>query len=284
MTATNKGEREEISDDAYRNKEWLREKYVTEGLTQADIAEVCDSTQSTISYWIRKHDIEHSHSSYEHKRPSKSWLQQEYHDKERTQYEIADELGVSQGVVWRWFEQLGIESRDKHAAQGIGQNSPLRDSAWLREKYLEEKNPTRKIAAKLGVTDYCVRTFLEKYNINTRDVVGKNHPQWEGGERSYGPGWNESKREQIYNRDRHRCRDCGLTQSEHKVEYDERLHVHHLIKARDIDDPEERNALENLITLCRDCHVEWEKLSDAGIRPQGIDAVGDWTVYEGSAR
>jgi len=34
------------------------------------------------------------------------------------------------------------------------------------------------------------------------------------------------------------------------------------------DDPEERNAAENLITLCRDCHQRWERMAEAGIRPQ----------------
>jgi len=92
----------------------------------------------------------------------------------------------------------------------------------------------------------------------------------------YGPGWNESKRRAVRARDNHCCQDCGMTQADHSDEHDERLHVHHLIKARDIDDPEERNAMENLITLCRDCHATtWERLSEAGLRPQMSHATTD---------
>jgi 5-methylcytosine-specific restriction endonuclease McrA len=59
-----------------------------------------------------------------------------------------------------------------------------------------------------------------------------------------------------------------VTQSEHIDDHDTKLHVHHLKKARNVSDPEKRNAPENLITLCRDCHQKWEKMADAGLVPE----------------
>jgi transposase len=257
-----------MGEPKYRDREWLHQKYVIGGLTQKEIAETYNIGQTTVSDWLNKHGIEYSHHSYEHKRPSKSWLRTKYHKEGKTQYKIAEKLGVSQSLVSDWFEELGIESRDRHAAQGISSDSPLRDREWLYKKYVEERKSTCEMAELLDVTDYCVGTFLEKHDIEARSVTGEDHPMWNGGKLPYGPGWNKSKRRSVRERDGHRCQDCGIIQTEHQAEYDEKLHVHHLIKARDIDDPEERNAMENLITLCRDCHREWERLSEAGIRPQ----------------
>lgn len=41
----------------YRNKEWLKQKYVEEGLFGTEIAEVCGVHSTTIYNWLRKFDI-----------------------------------------------------------------------------------------------------------------------------------------------------------------------------------------------------------------------------------
>jgi len=38
------------------------------------------------------------------------------------------------------------------------------------------------------------------------------------------------------------------------------IYVHHKTPAREVDDPEKRNAMNNLVTLCAACHQKWEKL------------------------
>jgi hypothetical protein len=46
-------------DDAdYHDEEWLREKYVVEGLSGNEIGKLCDVTPDTIYKWLDKHDIE----------------------------------------------------------------------------------------------------------------------------------------------------------------------------------------------------------------------------------
>lgn len=90
-------------------------------------------------------------------------------------------------------------------------------------------------------------------------ITGENHHSWRGGTFPYGPGWNESKKKQVRERDDFECQTCGMTQTEHLEEYDRKLDVHHIIPARqfDEDDPS-KNMMENLITLCRGCHRSWE--------------------------
>jgi len=42
----------------YKDEEWLREKYVDEGKSTREIGDIAGCTGSTISRWLRKHDIE----------------------------------------------------------------------------------------------------------------------------------------------------------------------------------------------------------------------------------
>ncbi|WP_133412359.1 HNH endonuclease [Natrarchaeobaculum sulfurireducens] len=94
---------------------------------------------------------------------------------------------------------------------------------------------------------------------------GENNPNWLGGSLPYGPGWNESKKEAVRERDGCQCVSCGLPQAEHYGQYGQKLDVHHITPARQIDDPEERNAIGNLASLCIPCHRKWEKM--APLRP-----------------
>jgi len=91
---------------------------------------------------------------------------------------------------------------------------------------------------------------------------GEDHWCWEGGTMPYGAGWNEEKKRRVRIRDQARCQQCGRAEPEHIEQFGEKHVVHHVRKARHIDDPEERNAMANLVTLCRgQCHRTWEKMS-----------------------
>lgn len=110
---------------------------------------------------------------------------------------------------------------------------------------------------------FCGMSCYQKWCVE--NVAGENHPHWEGGEVDYGDGWTKQKREQVRDRDNRACQGCGLSESKHQVKHGERLHVHHIVPARQVDDPVFRNAMENLVALCRSCHREWEQM--APLRP-----------------
>jgi transposase len=265
----------------YRDEQWLREQYIEQKLSIRGVAANAGVSRETIRRWLKKHGIEARDKSASqgvgnsHALRDRAWLYEQYVKKQQSTTQIASKTDVSYNTVNHWLRKHGIEIRDR---SGIPNDSPLRNADWLREQYVANKRGIRDIADELGRSETTVDRWIQKHGIDRRGREwprGKDHPDWNGGGKRYGPGWNRTKRATVRERDGMACVACGMTQQKHQREYDEKLHVHHLIKARDIDDPEERNAVENLITLCRDCHREWERLSEAGIRPQIAHAATD---------
>ena len=104
------------------------------------------------------------------------------------------------------------------------------------------------------VPTYCSRSCSQSA-YNRTHYRGKDNPRWRGGRSlSYGPGWREIKA-QVRARDQV-CRSCGKT-----AELNGRaLDVHHLEPFRFSGD----NSLENLITMCRSCHMRADDHGRAG--------------------
>jgi len=75
---------------------------------------------------------------------------------------------------------------------------------------------------------------------------------WSNDPNEYGPDWPQI-RERVRARDGYRCQVCGAAE-------DGRQHdVHHKIPFRTFPSTELANRLENLITLCRNCHQKTEQ-------------------------
>lgn len=94
----------------------------------------------------------------------------------------------------------------------------------------------------------------EKCRVGYQDEYDDYHP-WDGNGSSYrGPSWN-GQRTKALERDGYQCQECG---SEKESCY--RLDVHHIEPFRDygIENHERANRLENLVVLCRVCHMRVE--------------------------
>lgn len=85
----------------------------------------------------------------------------------------------------------------------------------------------------------------------------ENNPNWRGGyNNNYGPNWDEQRRK-ARERDGYRCRMCGTLQNELRRELD----VHHIVSFYEFgyipnenDHYLRANRLNNLVSLCPECH------------------------------
>jgi len=84
-----------------------------------------------------------------------------------------------------------------------------------------------------------------KISISTS---GENNPNFKEGIsfEPYGLEFNNKLKEQIRKRDNYICQECGI----HQDKLDYKLHCHH------IDYNKKNNNLNNLISLCRSCHLQ----------------------------
>lgn len=78
--------------------------------------------------------------------------------------------------------------------------------------------------------------------------LDESHREWPTGYGSQSE-WREN-RETVRERDGYQCRVCGMAETDHKCEYGEELHVHHIGTAEDTDD---------MVTLCKQCHSKWDR-------------------------
>jgi hypothetical protein len=106
----------------------------------------------------------------------------------------------------------------------------------------------------------------QKAGVETRRPgfvgTGEDHPSWKGGyEHYYGPSW-PSQRRKVLERDGYKCVSCGMTHDEHLKKYGAGLEVHHRQPFREfgLERHEEANQLDNLVTLCKSHHKQWEHL------------------------
>lgn len=85
--------------------------------------------------------------------------------------------------------------------------------------------------------------------VLNKDCVEKmrNSGMWRSDRNDYGPDWN-SIRNLVRQRDSYTCQACG------KKESVGAHHVHHKIPFRLFNSLEKANELNNLVTLCADCH------------------------------
>lgn len=91
-------------------------------------------------------------------------------------------------------------------------------------------------------------------------ISGENHYNWKeenADPHSYGGMW-RTQRVKAIDRDGHQCMFCGMGEEDHLDWCGKGLEVHHLIPYNDFDDPYEANKLDNLKTLCKSCHAQYE--------------------------
>lgn len=89
------------------------------------------------------------------------WLRAEYIEKGRSQSDIAEEVGCSQGAVSHAANRMGLE-------KGQEQYPELNDPKWLREKHHNENLSLSEIADMLGCTRSAVGYGMRRNDIEVR--------------------------------------------------------------------------------------------------------------------
>ncbi|NIN36654.1 MAG: hypothetical protein GTO60_16785 [Gammaproteobacteria bacterium] len=99
---------------------------------------------------------------------------------------------------------------------------------------------------------FCNRSCMGKWQ--SKNKTGQNSNSWKGGYQPYyGKDWVGNRR-QAKQRDNNTCQSCGA----HENSLDHTAEVHHIKPVRLFDNPNDANQLDNLITLCRVCHIKFD--------------------------
>jgi hypothetical protein len=111
---------------------------------------------------------------------------------------------------------------------------------------------TNRIQVALRAGKFCSKDC--KYAARSLAMRGDKNKLWRGGQLPgyRGENWHSQSRK-ARKRDSYTCQDCGKRYGETRTD------VHHIKPYRDFNgDFESANRLENLIVLCRQCHVDIE--------------------------
>lgn len=144
-----------MTNKPYQDPDTLYELYYEQGLSQQEIADRFGVGDSTISNWIRKHDI-----------PKYPWekeqvLRELYWDEEMSIADVADELDTDVTCIHRWMVEHEIPRR-----KGRDDPRPWRDEETLRELYFDEEMSQRDIAEHFDTTQGVINDWFRRFDID----------------------------------------------------------------------------------------------------------------------
>lgn len=154
-----------MGDKKYKDEDWLREKYLDDGLTQTEIAEFCDASQSTIGRQLRDIGIGPD-DKHDRRYRDEEWLREQYVEKGLSMDEIASKCNSNATSVSRYKQRYGIE-RDVPR---------YKDEEWLREQYVEKKQSLSEIGEKCDVSEATISIWCDKFGINKTKYVKTHEP------------------------------------------------------------------------------------------------------------
>lgn len=152
-------------------------------------------------------------------------------------------------------------------------HKPFWEKDFLENEYTTKKKSAAEIAQDFGVTENAILFWIKKLGIKTRSIseVRKNkkwglsgkqngmygrcgceNPRWIDGssplrQTMYARSFWKELAKAVYEKDNYKCVRCGCPHSGKN-----KLHAHHVKPWA--GNPDARFELENIITLCKECH------------------------------
>jgi len=125
---------------------------------------------------------------------------------------------------------------------------------WNKGLTKEKDERVQKLAEKLEGREFS-EEHKERISKKARERFSnpENHPCWDGGKsfEPYSAVFNQDLKREVRKRDNYSCQACGVTEETLNQDLD----IHH------IDFNKSNNSLNNLVSLCRSCHLKlhWER-------------------------
>jgi len=212
----------------------------------------------------------------------KIWLEKKYLEEKLSTYQIADLLGVNRELIKYWLQKFNIPIRSHREALRIYSmyyninRIKKREQSEKTKRKIKEANLGRKVSEKTKqkISKFFKgrkrsRKIKEKISKGLKKIYrehkrigiskkGKDSYFWKGGKMAEYPENERIRkssefqlwRKAIFTRDNFTCQCCGKTGGY--------LNAHHINNFADF--PELRLAIDNGITLCRECHFEFHKI------------------------
>lgn len=239
---------------AYREPDWLREKYIERNHSITEVAEMAGVSGCTLKRWLRRHELKKplgmrtrwTFANADKPYANKTWLEEKYVFENLDQRTIAKLCGVSHHAIRVWVGKHGLQKPMGSWSAG--------KTPWNKgKKYTAGWTHTPEIRLRLS-----------------KAKMGEKNPQWRGGitkEAIKTRRGVNALRPQIMKRDDYRCRLCRGKK---------RLEMHHIVPvwAR----PDLVLVPENIVTICRACHLrtygrEMEYAAKFGVTPDKADEI-----------
>lgn len=96
-----------------KDKNWLKKKYIDEGMSMSQIGDLLGCTKHPIYRALKKHGLQaRAHTSKYPLLNDKEWLRNEYLVEMKSIKQIAEEIGAPHGVVHSALTHMGIKTRN----------------------------------------------------------------------------------------------------------------------------------------------------------------------------
>jgi len=205
----------------------------------------------------------------------KKWLFRQYHGKEKSTSEIANECDCSQPTILRWLQKFNIPTRSrgkprnrvklicKYCKEPFWIKKSRSDQKFCSQECYSRSNKTTKTCENCGNKIDLSNSEAKDRRFCSRKCAAEWHGRqmkiWENKDeykkaKKEAPGNLKENKERARERDNRTCQFCGKV--EKNGEYDSyKIPTHHIKPIREGG----TNHIGNLITLCDSCHNRLEQ-------------------------